>query len=129
MDDIVRRATRYSCFFMSICLVAWVFVPEGRAAFAGMALGTAFSLYNTYLLRRRVERIGLAASGQKVRRASLGMGIRLAAVLFAVMIAYKFPDYFHPAAVLGACFFTQIAVFIAAFVQLIESKNRTNRKG
>jgi ATP synthase protein I len=111
---------------MSALLAAWAIVPEGRTVAAGLMLGTAASLFNVFLLRRRVEFIGKTIAEQGQRRIGLGMAGRLATVLFAVMLAYRFPEHLSLPATLASCFFIQFAVLLTMIVRGI---NRSDGKG
>jgi ATP synthase protein I len=111
---------------MSALLAAWAFVPEGRTVAAGLLLGTAASVVNAFLLRRRVELIGRMAAEGRARRTGPGLGARLATVLLAVLVAHRFPDWFALPAVIAGCFFVQIAIFFAAIAQ---HKSRSGGKG
>jgi ATP synthase protein I len=126
MAELLGRALRTALFFMSALLAAWAFVPEGRTVAAGLLLGTAASVVNAFLLRRRVELIGRMAAEGRARRTGLGLGARLATVLLAVLVAHRFPDWFAMPAVIAGCFFVQIAIFFAAIAQ---HKSRSGGKG
>lgn len=126
MVEILSRAVRSALLFMSALLALWAFMPEGRTVAAGMMLGTAASIMNAFLLRRRIEFIGKTIVEQGTRKMSLGMAGRLATVLLAVMTAYRFPEHFALPATLASCFFVQIAVFLTAIAQ---NKKRFDGKG
>ncbi|MBN2980733.1 MULTISPECIES: ATP synthase subunit I [Cohnella] len=118
MDEILQRATRLALFFLAICLLVWAVVPEWRIYTAGVTLGVAASLVNSYLLRRRVNFIGTVFKNdsEPPRRVGMGMASRLATVLIATMAAYRFPDQFHLPSVLFSCFFMPIVLLFCAFV-------------
>jgi ATP synthase protein I len=126
MVEILNRAVRSALLFMSALLALWAFMPEGRTVAAGLMLGTAASIMNAFLLRRRIEFIGKTIAEQGARKVSLGMAGRLATVLLAVMTAYRFPEHFALPATLASCFFVQIAVFLTAIAQ---NKKRFDGKG
>jgi len=126
MVDLINRAVRTALFFMSALLLAWVVVPDGRTVAAGLALGAAASVANALLLRRRVEALAKLAAEGNAARGGLGMGARIATVLLAAMIAYRYPDVFALPATLAGCFFVQIAVFFTAIAQ---NNHRSDGKG
>jgi len=126
MAELLGRALRTALFFMSALLAAWAFVPEGRTVAAGLLLGTAASVVNAFLLRRRVELIGRMAAEGRARRTGPGLGARLATVLLAVLVAHRFPHWFALPAVIAGCFFVQIAIFFAAIAQ---HNSRSGGKG
>jgi len=126
MAELLNRAVRSALFFMSAAMLAWLFVPEGRTVAAGLALGTAASVANALLLRRRVEMLGRLIAEQGARKSGLGLGARIAVVLLAAMLALRFPDLFALPATLASCFFVQIAVFFTAIAQ---NNHRSDGKG
>ena len=126
MVELLNRAVRTALFFMSALMLAWAFVPEGRTVAAGLALGTAASVVNAMLLRRRVETLAKLAADGVERKSGLGLGARIATVLLAGMIAYRYPDVFALPATLATCFFVQIAVLFAAIAQ---NNHRSDGKG
>ncbi|PZD97780.1 ATP synthase subunit I [Paenibacillus sambharensis] len=123
MDELLKRAARSALFFMSALCAAWAFAPEGRTVAAGLILGTAASLVNAFLLRRRIELIARLALDNSGRKATLGLASRLATILLAVMVSYRFPEYFALPATLAGCFYVQIAVFFTAVAQNIKGNN------
>lgn len=126
MVELLNRAVRAALFFMSALMLAWAFVPEGRTVAAGLALGTAASVANALLLRRRVELLAKLAADGEARKSGLGLGARIATVLLVGMIAYRYPDVFALPATLATCFFVQIAVFFTAIAQ---NNHRSDGKG
>ncbi|HZG87333.1 ATP synthase subunit I [Paenibacillus sp.] len=126
MAELLTRAVRTALFFMSALLAAWALVPEGKTIAAGLMLGTAASVVNALLLRRRVEAAGKLAAEGGARKVGLGMGARMATVLLAAMIAYRYPEQFSVPAALASCFFVQFVVFFTAVVQ---NKHRSDGKG
>jgi len=126
MAELLQRAVRTALFFMSAALIAWVFVPAGRAVAAGLAIGAAASIVNGILLARRVELLAKAAAEGGGRRLGAGFALRIATVLGVVLIARRFPEHVSLPAALGACFIVPIAVFFAAIAQ---NKHRSDGKG
>jgi len=108
---------------MSALLAAWAVAPEGRTIAAGLILGTIASLMNAFLLRRRVDLITRLVMENSGKKAGLGMASRLAVILLAVMVAYRFPEHFSLPATLAGCFYAQVMVFFAALVQNIKDSN------
>ena len=126
MDEILKTAMRITLVFMAAWLIVWAIFPETRTIAAGILLGTAASAMNALLLRRRVEALGQAAVGGGKNRMGMGLASRLATVLLAAMIAYRFPDKFELPAVLLACFSVQFAVLISA---VYHNTRQMRRKG
>ncbi len=126
MDEKLRWAMRTVLFFMSAALLVWAVLPDWRTEAAGLIVGGTASALNALLLRRRIAMIGeFSAKGQS-RRLGSGYASRLAVVLFAIMLAYRFPDKLSLIATLIGCFLVQVFLWISI---LIPSKGETTRKG
>lgn len=110
-------------FFVAALLAAWALAPEGRTVAAGLILGTIASLMNAFLLRRRIELITRLVMENSGKRAGLGLASRIATILLAVMVAYRFPEQFSMPATLAGCFYAQVMVFFTALVQNIKGSN------
>ncbi|UVI29953.1 ATP synthase subunit I [Paenibacillus spongiae] len=115
MDEMMKKATRAALLFSACCLLVWAAVPEWRTVAAGLVLGLAASVSNTFLLRRRVDWIGKVTAMQGPRKMSLGLAGRLATVLLAVMIAKKYPEQFSMPATLSACFIMPFVTLAYAY--------------
>jgi len=127
MADIMRAASRLSTIAISIFLFIWAIVPELRTVMAGLMIGTCVSLVNALLLRRRIERIAqLVMDNPSTRRVGLGLGSRIAMVLLAAMVAYRFPEHVNMPAALAACFMVQL---VTPLVAIWHYKQENNRKG
>ncbi|XID91154.1 ATP synthase subunit I [Paenibacillaceae bacterium WGS1546] len=118
MDEILRKASRAALLFLSLCIMLWALLPDWRIYTAGVSLGVAASLVNAYLLRKRVSWIGIVFKDNPdpPRRVGMGLGSRLAMVLLAAMIAYRFPETFHLPSVMYSCFFMPVVSLFVAFV-------------
>src|SRR5437764_1280738 len=87
------RVRKYQFFILSICVLGWGFT-ESKQIFAGLILGTTLSLFNLWLMARKMDQFGKAVEqGRKVR--SLGSLSRMATAAFAVIIALEYPEHFH----------------------------------
>ncbi|GAB2721550.1 ATP synthase subunit I [Paenibacillus thermoaerophilus] len=115
MDKILGMTMRAALFMVAACLLVWAFVPEWRQIAGGLILGLAAGVMNALLLKRRVELVGSAAAGAGPRRMGLGLGSRLATVLLASMIAYRYPEKFSLPATLAACMVLPFVVLTAAW--------------
>ena len=112
-----RRQRKYMFLLLSIFVLGWGFTSY-QAVFLGLILGTSLSLFNLWLIMRKVERLGEAVTkGQKVN--SLGTISRMASAALVVMIALKYPEKVHLiSAVIGlmtAYFVILIDYFLQAF--------------
>lgn len=116
MNEIFKKAMQSALYLISLCMVAWLLVPPLKTIAAGIAVGCAASLFNAYLLRRRIELLGQTVVDQGPRRMSVGMTGRLATVLLVVLIANKVPQHLDVAATLYASFYVQIVIFLITAV-------------
>ncbi len=112
-----RRQRKYMFLLLSIFVLGWGFTSY-QAVFLGLILGTSLSLFNLWLIMRKVERLGEAVTkGQKVN--SLGTISRMASAALVVMIALKYHEKVHLiSAVIGlmtAYFVIMIDYFLQAF--------------
>ncbi|ALS26030.1 ATP synthase subunit I [Paenibacillus cisolokensis] len=117
MDRLWNASLRVSYFFMALFLLLWGILPAWKPVFAGCMLGLGASVVNALLLRRRTEYIGYAAAGQGPVRRGVGLASRLATVLLAVMIAYRYPEKFDLVSTLSACFIMPFVILVTAYFQ------------
>lgn len=126
VSEMIRRLCKYTFFLLAFYVLGWGFTSY-KAVFLGLIVGTSLSLFNIYLLARRVEHLTLAAArGEKVR--SLGTIARMATALLAVMIAIKFPNVFHLVSVIIGLMTSYFVIIIDFFIQSILSHNRNMEK-
>lgn len=114
MNDLsahLRVIMRAALFFFAACLLIWAFVVEIRPQVAGLMLGTAFSLFNAYLLSTKIQQIARAVTEVKGKRVSTGFLSRICTVLIAVMISIKLPQF--------DLLFTIIGLFLAQMATLL----------
>lgn len=118
MNDILRKSSRVAMLFLSLCIMLWAVLPDWRIYTAGVSLGVAASLVNAYLLRKRVAWIGIVFKDNPdpPRRVSMGLASRLAMVLLAAMVAYRFPEHFHLPSAMYSCFFMPVVSLIVAYL-------------
>lgn len=117
MDNIVKTAMLATLYLIASCLLVWAIIPAWSSFAAGVILGTAASVVNALLLRRRIELLGQMATSTAPRRMSLGTLSRLATVLLVVMTAYRYPDTFDLVTTLIACFYVQVVILVAMIVR------------
>jgi len=92
-DRLMNRSKKYIFYLLSIYVLGWGFTPY-QTIFLGLILGTCFSLYNLWLLIRKSKQFQKAMEEGRSAR-SLGTISRMATAGLAVLIALKFPEYFH----------------------------------
>lgn len=80
------------------------------------------SFYNHWLLQRKIVDLGNAALTTGKARGGLGSFSRLAAVAVAILIALRFPDYFHILAVGIGILAAYVVIGFDFFVKSITDK-------
>ena len=109
------RQRKYMFFLLSFYVLGWGFTSY-QTIFLGLILGTSLSLFNLWLIMRRIERFGEAVvSGRKV--GSLGTASRMASAILAVMIALRFPEKVHLISVVFGLMTAYIVIMIDYFLQ------------
>jgi len=109
------RQRKYMFFLLSLYVLGWGFTSY-QTIFLGLILGTSLSLFNLWLIMRRIERFGEAVtSGRKVN--SLGTVSRMASAVLAVMIALRFPEKIHLISVVFGLMTAYIVIMIDYFLQ------------
>lgn len=112
---VYNRLSRYIYFLLAAYVLFWGFTAY-KAVFLGLILGTATSLFNLWLLLKRMERFSAALEkGKSIR--SLGTVPRMASAVLAVLAAVKFPQYFNVYCVVIGLMTSFVVIMIDFFVQ------------
>ncbi|MGD7042994.1 ATP synthase subunit I [Jeotgalibacillus proteolyticus] len=121
-----QRYTKYIFYLLSIFVLGWGFTPYPEV-FLGLILGTSLSLFNLWLIRKRMERFDRAIDeGKKVR--SLGTFSRMASAGIAVLIALEFPEFIHLISTVFGLMMVYFVIMIDYFwQQIILHKKREER--
>ncbi|TKC16928.1 ATP synthase subunit I [Robertmurraya kyonggiensis] len=121
VQTIYRQQQKYILFLLSIYVLGWGFTTY-KTIFLGLILGTAFGLFNMWLLAKRMDKFGKAVvSGGRVR--SLGMISRMATAILAVMLSVKYPDVIHLYSVILGLMTPYFVIMIEFFKQAIHPHN------
>lgn len=115
VKTIYSRQRRYIFTLLSLYVLGYGFTSY-KTIFLGLILGTSLSLFNIWLLARRMDKFADAVvKGEKVR--SLGMISRMATAVFAVMLAVEYPDKFHLYSVVLGLMTSYIVIMIDFFIK------------
>lgn len=117
---IFNRLRRYIFFLLAFYVLLWGFTPY-KAVFLGLTLGTSLSLFNMWLLVKRMDRFSEAIDQGKGLR-SLGTVSRMATAILAVAIALKFPDYLNIYSVIVGLMTAYMVIMIDFFIQTFNSR-------
>jgi ATP synthase protein I len=112
----VMRIVKYTLILLFV-FVLGVFTPYYQF-FAGLVLGGAVSLLNTYYTSRKIDRMGEIASqlgeDSKTRYMSTGMLTRIAMAVLTVIVAMPFPEHFN-------LYTTIFGLFTAQLISVVDS--------
>jgi ATP synthase protein I len=113
IGTIYSRIRRYIFFLLSIYFLGWGFTDFPHI-FGGLILGTSLSMFNLWLMVRKMGQFGEAvAQGRRVR--SLGSMSRMATGALAVIISMRYPDQFHIISVVLGLMTSYIVIMIDFF--------------
>jgi ATP synthase protein I len=113
IGTIYSRIRRYLFFLLSIYVLGWGFTDYPHI-FGGLILGTALSMFNLWLMVRKMGQFDSAvAQGRRVR--SLGSMSRMATGALAVIISMRYPDQFHIISVVLGLMTSYIVIMIDFF--------------
>ncbi|MBP2243006.1 ATP synthase protein I [Cytobacillus eiseniae] len=109
------RQRKYMFFLLSFYVLGWGFTPY-QPVFLGLFLGTSFSLFNLWLMIKKIDQFGEAVvKGRKI--SSIGMISRMAMAVLAVIVAMEYPDYLHLISVIMGLMTIYIVIMIDFFIQ------------
>lgn len=110
------RIVKYTLILLFV-FVLGAFTPYYQF-FAGLVLGGAVSLLNTYYTSRKIDRMGEIASqlgeDSKTRYMSTGMLTRIAMAVLTVIVAMQFPEHFN-------LYTTIFGLFTAQLISVVDS--------
>jgi ATP synthase protein I len=112
---IFTQVRKYILFLLALFVLAWGFSPQ-KTIFLGLILGTSLSLFNLWILTKKMDRFSAAMEQGRAMR-SFGFLSRVATAVFAVIIAMNYPEYFHLISVIIGLMTAYIVIMINSFVQ------------
>lgn len=108
------RQRKWMFFLLSFYVLGWGFTAY-QSIFLGLILGTSLSLFNLWMMARKIDKFGQAAAeGRTVR--SLGSFSRMATGALAVVITLKYPEQFHLISVVIGLMTSYIVIMIDFFM-------------
>ncbi|MEH7252719.1 ATP synthase subunit I [Neobacillus niacini] len=113
------RQRKWMFFLLSFYVLGWGFTAY-QSIFLGLILGTSLSLFNLWLMARKIDKFGQAAAeGRTVR--SLGSFSRMATGALAIVITLKYPEQFHLISVVIGLMTSYIVIMIDFFMHNFHS--------
>ncbi|MEH7111088.1 ATP synthase subunit I [Neobacillus niacini] len=108
------RQRKWMFFLLSFYVLGWGFTTY-QSIFLGLILGTSLSLFNLWLMARKIDKFGQAAAeGRTVR--SLGSFSRMATGALAIVITLRYPEQFHIISVVIGLMTSYIVIMIDFFM-------------
>lgn len=92
------RQRKWMFYLLALFMLGAAFTAF-QQVFLGLALGGAASLYNLWLLQKKVQDLGDAVVKQQKPK-GLGTTARFATAALVILIVIKFPDFFNIVAVI-----------------------------
>jgi ATP synthase protein I len=107
------RQRKWMFFLLSFYVLGWGFTAH-QSIFLGLILGTSLSLFNLWLMARKIDKFGQAAAeGRTIR--SLGSFSRMATGALAIVITMRYPEQFHLISVVIGLMTSYIVIMIDFF--------------
>ncbi|MEH7011226.1 ATP synthase subunit I [Neobacillus niacini] len=107
------RQRKWMFFLLSFYVLGWGFTAQ-QSIFLGLILGTSLSLFNLWLMARKIDKFGQAVTeGRRVR--SLGSFSRMATGALAIVITMRYPEQFHLISVVIGLMTSYIVIMIDFF--------------
>ncbi|WP_102026428.1 ATP synthase subunit I [Salirhabdus sp. Marseille-P4669] len=106
----VNRQRKWMLYLLALMFIGWGFTPY-QNVFLGLILGSSISFFNLWVLQRKINQVGHAAANNVAARA-IGTFSRLAGAALAVIIALRYPQYFHMIAVVIGLMTIYIVIMI-----------------
>lgn len=120
IKDMFIRQRKYIFTLLSLYVIGYGFTSY-QSVFAGLIIGTSLSLFNLWLLARKMNNFGDSVlQGKKVR--SLGSLSRLATGALAVIIAMEYPDRINLIFTVLGLMTSYIVIMIDFFVQSFQKR-------
>src|SRR3954471_23367827 len=108
------RQRKMMFFLLSFYVLGWGFTSH-QSIFLGLILGTSLSLFNLWVLDRKMKQFGeVMVNGGKIR--SLGLLTRMATAVFAVLVAMEYSNYIHLISVVIGLMTAYIVIMIDNFL-------------
>ncbi|WP_042354360.1 ATP synthase subunit I [Bacillus rubiinfantis] len=120
LQAIYNRSKKWMLYLMALYILGWGFTSY-QSIFLGLAFGTSLSLFNLWLLARKMNQFGeKVVKGEKVR--SLGMLSRLATGALAVVVSMAYSQYLHIIFVVIGLMTAYIVIMIDFFIHSLKNK-------
>ena len=125
---IMARHRKWMFFLLAFFVLGAGFSPY-PTVFIGLTLGGTVSLYNLWLLQKKVNDFGDAViRGERPR--GLGLTSRFAAAILAVLIAIRFQEHIHMVGVLVGLLTSYIVMYADLVInQMLKTDEEGEKNG
>nr|WP_263324165.1 ATP synthase subunit I [Neobacillus sp. Marseille-Q6967] len=121
-NTMFARQRKWMFFLLSFYVLGWGFTSY-QSIFLGLILGTSLSLFNLWLMARKIDKFGQAAvEGRTIR--SLGSFSRMATGALAVVITMRYPDHLHLISVIIGLMTSYIVIMIDFFIHHLKNLDK-----
>lgn len=111
------RQRKYIIFLLALYVLGWG-ITAYKDIFLGLILGTSLSLFNLWLLADRTYKLGESvARGDKSRKKSLGLALRMGAALLGIAVSMQYPEHFHLISFVLGLMTSYIVIMIDFYIQ------------
>ena len=111
---IFKRVRKYILYLLALYVLGWG-LTSYQSIFLGLILGTSLSLFNLWVLDRKMKQFGeVMVNGGKIN--SLGLLTRMATAVFAVLVAMEYSNYIHLISVVIGLMTAYIVIMIDNFL-------------
>lgn len=119
MDELtaqLRPVYKTAWWVLAACAAWWAVWPDHRPIAAGLFVGIAVSLANSWFLSYKIRRLAEAAASRRANRINLGFLTRAAMAVLVVGLAVKSPGDLNWIAALAGLFYTQLALLVTGIL-------------
>jgi ATP synthase protein I len=122
-----NRIRKYIFYILAIFVLAWG-LTSYQDVFLGLILGTSLSLFNLWILTKRMYRFSQAFDeGRAVK--SLGFLSRIATAVFGIIIAMEYSQYFHLFSVVIGLMAAYFVIMIDYFIEHLHLHSKKKKRG
>ncbi|UJL45985.1 ATP synthase subunit I [Virgibacillus sp. NKC19-16] len=114
-DAMVTRQRKWMLYLLAILVLGVGFAPYPQI-FQGLLLGAAASLYNLWLMQRKIKQVSEAVVDGKTKY-GIGTLSRLTMAILVTVVALRFDEHFHIIAAVVGLVSSYIVLMADFFIQ------------
>ncbi|WP_036779989.1 ATP synthase subunit I [Pontibacillus chungwhensis] len=109
-QQMITRQRKWMLYLLALIVLGAGFT-DYQVIFLSLLLGSVISFFNLWLMQRKIDHMGQAASENRTVR-TLGTFSRFAAAGLAILIALQYSQHFHLIAVVIGLMTTYVVIMI-----------------